>query len=72
MIKVRNLGRKSLNEVIHKLSEYGLSLKDSDNPKDAEVLEDTEEVEEPSYKNGGSNQKIRDSFLSYKQSDSIN
>jgi len=30
MIKVRNLGRKSLEEVIHKLAELGLSLKESD------------------------------------------
>lgn len=30
MIKVRNLGRKSLEEVIHKLHELGLSLKESD------------------------------------------
>jgi len=27
MIKVRNLGRKSLEEVIHKLAMMGLSLK---------------------------------------------
>jgi DNA-directed RNA polymerase subunit alpha len=26
MLKVRNLGRKSLDEVIHKLESYGLSL----------------------------------------------
>lgn len=30
MIKVRNLGRKSLEEVIHKLNELGLSLKESE------------------------------------------
>ena len=30
MIKVRNLGRKSLEEVIHKLNMMGLSLKDDD------------------------------------------
>ncbi len=30
MIKVRNLGRKSLEEVIHKLQDLGLNLKDSD------------------------------------------
>lgn len=30
MIKVRNLGKKSLEEVIHKLHELGLSLKESD------------------------------------------
>jgi DNA-directed RNA polymerase subunit alpha len=28
MLKVRNLGRKSLDEVIHKLSLYSLTLKD--------------------------------------------
>jgi DNA-directed RNA polymerase subunit alpha len=27
MLKVRNLGRKSLEEVIHKLESYGLALK---------------------------------------------
>ena len=31
MIKVRNLGRKSLEEVEHKLSAMGLSLADEDN-----------------------------------------
>ncbi len=30
MIKVRNLGRKSLEEVVHKLNELGLSLKESE------------------------------------------
>ncbi|HEX3030923.1 MAG TPA: DNA-directed RNA polymerase subunit alpha C-terminal domain-containing protein, partial [Bacillota bacterium] len=30
MIKVRNLGRKSLEEVIHKLEDLGLSLKNAD------------------------------------------
>lgn len=30
MLKVRNLGKKSLEEVINKLSEYGLSLKDQE------------------------------------------
>ena len=30
MMKVRNLGRKSLEEVLAKLKEYGLSLRDSD------------------------------------------
>ena len=32
MIKVRNLGRKSLEEVEHKLAMMGLSLADEDNP----------------------------------------
>lgn len=31
MIKVRNLGRKSLEEVEHKLAAMGLSLADEDN-----------------------------------------
>ena len=31
MIKVRNLGRKSLEEVEHKLAQMGLSLADEDN-----------------------------------------
>jgi DNA-directed RNA polymerase subunit alpha len=31
MIKVRNLGRKSLEEVEHKLAMMGLSLADEDN-----------------------------------------
>ena len=30
MLKVRNLGRKSLDEVIEKLREYGLTLKNKD------------------------------------------
>ncbi|MBA2232323.1 DNA-directed RNA polymerase subunit alpha C-terminal domain-containing protein, partial [Escherichia coli] len=30
MIKVRNLGRKSLNEIKHKLAEIGLSLSQED------------------------------------------
>lgn len=30
MMKVRNLGRKSLEEIVEKLGEFGLSLKDSD------------------------------------------
>ncbi len=30
MLKVRNLGRKSLDEVIHKLESYGLSLKNNE------------------------------------------
>lgn len=30
MMKVRNLGRKSLEEVVQKLSEYGLSLRKSE------------------------------------------
>lgn len=30
MLKVRNLGRKSLEEVINKLAEYGLSLKETE------------------------------------------
>ena len=30
MLKVRNLGRKSLDEVIAKLESYGLSLKNKD------------------------------------------
>ena len=30
MMKVRNLGKKSLDEVKHKLEELGLSLRDSD------------------------------------------
>ena len=30
MLKVRNLGRKSLDEVIQKLNSYGLSLKDKE------------------------------------------
>ena len=34
MIKVRNLGRKSLEEVIHKLAMMGLSLASDDNSKD--------------------------------------
>ena len=31
MIKVRNLGRKSLEEVVHKLTMMGLSLASEDN-----------------------------------------
>ena len=31
MIKVRNLGRKSLEEVEHKLAQLGLSLASDDN-----------------------------------------
>ena len=31
MMKVRNLGRKSLEEVLKKLSDRGLHLKDSEN-----------------------------------------
>jgi DNA-directed RNA polymerase subunit alpha len=31
MIKVRNLGRKSLEEVVHKLAMMGLSLMSEDN-----------------------------------------
>jgi DNA-directed RNA polymerase subunit alpha len=31
MIKVRNLGRKSLEEVVHKLAMMGLSLASDDN-----------------------------------------
>ena len=34
MIKVRNLGRKSLNEIKHKLAEMGLSLSSEDNTKE--------------------------------------
>ena len=30
MLKVRNLGKKSLDEVIYKLSSYGLSLKEQE------------------------------------------
>ena len=30
MLKVRNLGRKSLDEVIHKLASYGLGLRSKD------------------------------------------
>ena len=30
MLKVRNLGRKSLDEVINKLTSYGLKLKDKE------------------------------------------
>jgi len=30
MLKVRNLGRKSLDEVINKLKSYGLSLRSKD------------------------------------------
>ena len=30
MLKVRNLGRKSLDEVIQKLNSYGLSLKEKE------------------------------------------
>ena len=30
MMKVRNLGRKSLEEVIHKLNELGLALKEEE------------------------------------------
>jgi len=34
MIKVRNLGRKSLNEIKHKLSEMGLSLSQEEKTKE--------------------------------------
>ena len=34
MIKVRNLGRKSLNEIKHKLAEFGLSLSPEDKTKE--------------------------------------
>ena len=30
MLKVRNLGKKSLDEVIHKLNSYGLNLRNKD------------------------------------------
>jgi DNA-directed RNA polymerase subunit alpha len=38
MLKVRNLGKKSLEEVIQKLVSLGLALKESD-PKDINALE---------------------------------
>jgi DNA-directed RNA polymerase alpha subunit len=43
MMKVRNLGRKSLKEVVQKLREIGLDLKNSTSLFDDEDFEDDED-----------------------------
>ena len=43
MMKVRNLGRKSLKEVVQKLREIGLDLKNSTSLFDDEDFDDEDE-----------------------------
>ena len=49
MMKVRNLGRKSLKEVIQKLNEIGLSLRNSDGYFDDEDDDDEEYDNDSEY-----------------------
>ena len=59
MMKVRNLGRRSLDEILSKMAEYGLSLKPSDDGDDVAVAEEERRRQEEEARRKAEEERLR-------------